>query len=179
MATGVSAGGWREQGYSIEYIEEPETGAQVIYFQALREQNPVLHSFRWKGYQACRKDLAPNDAPALALSRPPASGQPIQPPLGTPNRRACGPRFLQHGTQPSRWTHRRNEQAVGDDSLRHNPEKRTTLNLLICRLVFPLLRPAVTASQFLVTRIQHARHMNDTRPCQSSGVLKHEDPTAR
>ena len=43
-----------------------ETGAQVIYFQALREQNPVHRSFRWKGYWACLKDLAPSGAPALA-----------------------------------------------------------------------------------------------------------------
>jgi hypothetical protein len=43
-----------------------ETGAQVVYFQALREQNPVHRSCRWTGYWACLKDHAPSGAPALA-----------------------------------------------------------------------------------------------------------------
>ena len=79
-----------------------ETGAQVIYFQALREQNPVYRSFRWNGYWACLKDHAPSGAPALALYPSPASRRPIRIQLGTPNSRASGPRFLQPCTRPSR-----------------------------------------------------------------------------
>ena len=79
-----------------------QTGTQVIYFQALREQDPVLRSFRWKGYWACLMDDAPSGAPALALYPSPASRRPIRTQLGTPNSRTSGPLFLQPCTRPSR-----------------------------------------------------------------------------
>jgi hypothetical protein len=47
-----------------------QTGAQAIYFRALREQDPVQCSFRWNGYWACLKDHPPSGAPALALVPP-------------------------------------------------------------------------------------------------------------
>ena len=79
-----------------------ETGAQVLHFQSLREQNPVHRSRRWNGYWAGLKDHAPSGAPALALYPPAASRRPNRTQLCTPNRRASGPRLHRPCTRPSR-----------------------------------------------------------------------------
>jgi hypothetical protein len=67
--------------------------AQLVESGAVAAQPD--RSFRWKGYWACLNDHAPSGAPALALYPSPASRRLIRTQLGTPNRRASGPRFLQ------------------------------------------------------------------------------------
>src|ERR1039457_6410983 len=58
------------------------------------------------GHWPCLKDHAPSDAPALALYPSSAARRPIRTQLGTPNRRASGPLFLQPCIRPSRGPHR-------------------------------------------------------------------------
>jgi hypothetical protein len=59
-----------------------QAGAQVIYSQALREQNPVHRSFRWYGDWAFLWGIRRWPVPQLwPLARSPRLGDPSEPSL--------------------------------------------------------------------------------------------------